>query len=84
MSPARELSFPGSYSIRTNLFILGFVSSSFQLLLLREMMNITGGYELISGTFLGSWLLASAAGSWLAGRPGVTVAGNKLYFLGSD
>jgi spermidine synthase len=72
MSPARELSFPGSYSIRTNLFVLGFVSSSFQLLLLREMMNITGGYELISGTFLGSWLIASAAGSWLAGRPGVT------------
>jgi spermidine synthase len=72
MSPARELSFPESYSIRNNLFILGFVSTSIQLLLLREMMNITGGYELISGTFLGSWLIASAAGSWLAGRSGMT------------
>lgn len=29
--------------IAVNLFIIGFVSSSVQLLLLREMMNITGG-----------------------------------------
>lgn len=51
-----------------NLFIVGFVSSSIQLLLLREMMNITGGYELISGAFLGSWLILSALGSVLAGK----------------
>jgi len=54
--------------ISTNLFIVGFVSSSFQLLLLREMMNISGGYELITGIFLGSWLISSAIGSYLAGR----------------
>ena len=29
-------------------------------------MNITGGYELISGSFLGSWLIASAMGSTIA------------------
>jgi len=49
-----------------NLFIVGFVSSSVQLLLLREIMNITGGYEFIAGTFLFSWLIGSAAGSALA------------------
>lgn len=64
----REISIPAAAVISTNLFIAGFVSTSVQLLFLREMMNITGGYELISGTFLGSWLIASAAGSVTAGR----------------
>jgi spermidine synthase len=54
--------------IRANLFIAGFVSSSIQFLLMREMMNITGGYELITGSFLGSWLIGSAVGASLAGR----------------
>lgn len=54
--------------ISTNLFIVGFVSSSIQLLLIREMMNIAGGYELITGTFLGSWLIGSAIGSSFAGK----------------
>jgi len=45
--------------ISLNLFAAGFISSSVQLLLLKEIMNITGGYELIAGTFLGSWLIGS-------------------------
>jgi spermidine synthase len=53
-------------NIGPNLFITGFVSTSIQLLLIREVMNITGGYELITGTFLGSWLIVSAAGAALA------------------
>lgn len=56
--------------ISINLFIVGFISTSVQLLLMREMMNISGGYELITGVFLGSWLLASAAGSVVAGKCG--------------
>jgi hypothetical protein len=55
-------------SIAANLFMIGFTSTSVQILLIRELMNITGGYELISGVFLGSWLIASAAGAALAGR----------------
>jgi spermidine synthase len=55
-----------SGEIKTNLFIIGFVSSSIQLLLMREIMNITGGYELITGIFLGSWLIGSAIGATLA------------------
>ncbi|HKK40941.1 MAG TPA: hypothetical protein VJ963_00940, partial [Bacteroidales bacterium] len=57
--------------ISINLFIVGFVSSSIQLLLIREMLNIAGGYELITGIFLASWLLVSAAGSVLAGKSGM-------------
>ncbi len=54
--------------ISINLFIVGFVSTSIQLLLMREIMNLSGGYELMTGIFLGSWLTASAAGSAMAGR----------------
>ena len=57
-----------SFSITANLFIIGFTSTSIQVLLIREIMNISGGYELITGVFLGSWLIASAAGAALAGR----------------
>jgi spermidine synthase len=54
--------------VKNNLFIIGFVSTSIQLLLIREMMNIAGGYELITGTFLGSWLIGSAIGAAMARR----------------
>ena len=57
-----------STEIKTNLFIIGFVSSSIQFLLMREIMNVTGGYELITGSFLGSWLIGSAIGSSISGR----------------
>src|SRR5664279_2509706 len=57
-----------SSEIKTNLFIAGFVSSSIQLLLMREIMNITGGYELITGSFLGTWLIGSAIGASMAGK----------------
>ncbi len=57
-----------SGDIPANLFTVGFISSAFQLLLIREMMNIAGGYELIAGTFLASWLIASALGAVMAGN----------------
>jgi|WetSurMetagenome_2_1015567.scaffolds.fasta_scaffold00001_166 spermidine synthase len=56
------------FTVSSNLFMIGFTSSSVQILLMRELMIITGGYELISGVFLGSWLLASSAGAAVAGR----------------
>ena len=56
------------YPAGINLFIIGYVSSSVQFLLLREMLNIAGGYELIAGIFLGIWLIGSAAGSFLASK----------------
>jgi spermidine synthase len=55
-----------SPEISLNLFVIGFVSSAVQLLMLREMLNIAGGYELVTGIFLGSWLIASSIGSKLA------------------
>lgn len=64
-----------------NLFIIGFVSSSVQLLLIREIMNIAGGYELITGTFLGSWLIGSSAGAAMAKRSSlITIRKINLLF----
>jgi spermidine synthase len=56
-----------SSEISLNLFIIGLISSSVQLLLLREMLNISGGYELVTGIFLGSWLIGSSIGAAMAG-----------------
>jgi spermidine synthase len=61
-----DIHIPASSEIRLNLFIIGLVSSSVQLLLLREMLNISGGYELVTGIFLGSWLIGSAIGAALS------------------
>ncbi|MGA1978032.1 MAG: hypothetical protein ABSG89_09290 [Bacteroidales bacterium] len=58
-------------SINANLFIVGFVSTSIQILFMREIMNIAGGYELISGVFLGSWLIASSSGAAIARKSGL-------------
>jgi len=71
-------------AIGANLFAVGFVSSAIQLLLLREILNISGGYELIAGTFLGSWLMASAAGSAIAPKTSITniLSINLLFFSG--
>ncbi len=55
-------------TIKLNLLLIGFVSSSVQFLMIREIMNITGGYELISGSFLGSWLIGSAIGASIASK----------------
>jgi len=58
--------------IAANLFFIGYLSSSVQLLLMREILNTSGGYELITGTFLASWLISSATGSFYAGKSTLT------------
>lgn len=72
---------PRHYTI--NLFFIGFVSSAVQLLLMREMMNIAGGYELITGTFLGSWLIASAIGASIARKSMINDIGKINIVFGS-
>jgi spermidine synthase len=58
-------------SIISSLLVTGFTTTAVQVLLVREMMNITGGYELITGVFLGSWLISSSAGAVIAGKSGL-------------
>lgn len=78
------LSSSENISVNTNLFVLGFTSTSVQILLMRELMNISGGYELISGVYLGSWLITSAAGAAIAGKSGLNNPGKiNLIFSAS-
>ena len=35
---------------------------------MREILNIAGGHELITGSFLGSWLTGSALGASIASK----------------
>jgi len=64
----KEFRGTGRSDVRINLFIIGFVSMSVQILLMREIMNISGGYELATGIYLGSWLIASGIGAFAAGK----------------
>lgn len=66
--PAADYPAIDPFTLSANLFMIGFTSTAVQVLLIRELMNITGGYELISGVFLGSWLIASSAGAAIANR----------------
>ncbi|MBO7522230.1 MAG: hypothetical protein J6T30_00050, partial [Bacteroidales bacterium] len=53
---------PTRKDIKWNLCAIGFTSSSVQLLIAKEAMNIFGGNELSFGIFIGIWLLLSAIG----------------------
>lgn len=49
--------------------LLGVLSMASQVLLFREGLARAGGDELSVGAMLGAWLMAGAAGAWLAARP---------------
>ncbi|OGS45997.1 MAG: hypothetical protein A2539_06700 [Elusimicrobia bacterium RIFOXYD2_FULL_34_15] len=49
------------------LFLLGFISFGYQIILLREFLVIFSDNELTIGIFLASWMLMSGLGSYLAG-----------------
>ncbi|NSW94026.1 MAG: hypothetical protein HPY62_04865 [Bacteroidales bacterium] len=70
-----------NFNVSINLFITGFVSTSLQILMMKEIINISGGYELVAGTFLGSWLIGSGAGAYLAGKSNINdVRKINLFF----
>jgi spermidine synthase len=64
----KALKYPGydSGKIKENLFIVGFTSTTVQILLMREVLIISGGYEIVSGIYLGAWLTGSALGARIA------------------
>ncbi|MFH1259212.1 MAG: fused MFS/spermidine synthase [Elusimicrobiota bacterium] len=52
----------------SSLITLGFVSLSFQIISLREMLVIFSGNELSLGIILGNWLILVGLGAWLGGH----------------
>ena len=74
---------PTRKDIKWNLCAIGFTSSSVQLLIAKEAMNIFGGNELSFGIFIGIWLLLSAIGVRLGGlsKSDNLKTINYLFFL---
>ncbi len=50
-----------------SLFTLGMVAMSVQIIFIRELLGVFEGNELIIGLCMGSWMLLTAAGAFLAG-----------------
>lgn len=50
------------------LFLLGFLSGTVQIIFLREILNLAGGYEIAAGAVFACWILISALGARLAGK----------------
>ena len=61
-----KISFSGHHA--GSLFIIGFITGSVQLIFLKELLNLTGGYELAIGTLFCAWLIITATGSLLGRR----------------
>lgn len=62
--------------------VLGFLSTSFQIILLREAECVFSGNELIYGFVLAFWLMGSSLGSFLADRKFlVRMSPEKFYAL---
>jgi spermidine synthase len=64
-------------------FLLGFLATSGQILLLREIVTAFGGSELLIGTALFGWLLWVALGAWLGGRFAVRLNPVVLFTIGA-
>jgi len=54
--------------IKTAIILMGMSGISAQIMILRELLIISFGNELIIGVILANWLLLEAAGSWLGGK----------------
>ncbi|HCC71676.1 MAG TPA: hypothetical protein DEQ09_11070 [Bacteroidales bacterium] len=70
---------------RIMLLLLGFLSGTVQVIFLREILNLSGGYEIAAGAVLTCWILVSALGAKLGGtnRPTNTIALTAFLPAGS-
>ncbi len=53
---------PNIYTLRFSVFIMGFTSIAWQIIIIRELLVVFQGIELTIGIILGNWLLLEAAG----------------------
>jgi len=57
-----------SFNYRVMLLILGFITGAVQVIFLREILNLSGGYEIAAGAVFAFWIFISALGAKMAGR----------------
>jgi len=55
-------------NFRIMLLLLGFISGAVQVIFLREILNLSGGYEIAAGAVFACWIIVSALGAKLAGK----------------
>lgn len=67
-SPAQGKQSLQGINFRILLFLLGFISGTTQVIFLREILNLSGGYEIAAGAVFACWILISALGAALAGK----------------
>jgi len=67
--PDEKNHYPAGYFI-SMLMILGFLSGVVQVIFLREILNLSGGYEIAAGAVFACWILVSALGARSAGISG--------------
>ncbi len=56
------------FDYRIMLLILGFISGAVQIIFLREILNLSGGYEIAAGAVFAFWIFISALGAKMAGK----------------
>jgi len=56
------------FNYRIMLLILGFISGAVQVIFLREILNLSGGYEIATGAVFAFWIIISAFGARMAGK----------------
>jgi len=65
MTSSREK--PDVINFRMALLLLGFLTGIMQVIFLREILNLSGGYEMAAGAVFACWIIVSALGAKLAG-----------------
>ncbi|MGM0666679.1 MAG: hypothetical protein ACQETA_05105 [Bacteroidota bacterium] len=55
-------------NFRLILLLLGFMTGTMQVIFLREILNLSGGYEIAAGAVFAFWIIISALGAKLAGN----------------
>lgn len=53
--------------LRIMLLLLGFITGAAQVVFLREILNLSGGYEIAAGAVFACWIILSALGAKMAG-----------------
>jgi spermidine synthase len=65
-SPQGSILTAGNFRIM--LMLLGYMSGTVQVIFLREILNLSGGYEVAAGAVFACWIIVSALGVKLAGK----------------
>jgi spermidine synthase len=60
------------------IFVLGFVSTLVQIIMMREFMFVFGGNELIIGVILANWMVLTGIGAF-AGKSAVHIQGRETF-----